>query len=326
MFDVVCIGSTTRDHFLEAEYPLIDWPQTPLKKALVFPFGEKLEVDSVYATIGGNAANASITFARQGFEATCVAKIGDDFFGRAVLDDLLREGVDINNLFKTRERGTALSTILLSRGERTILGYHGSSDMLSIEDLNFDALRAKWWYISLAGESYVMLPSLISFAKEYGIQVAFNPSGHHIKKDPQAILNAMPHIRFLSLNEGEAAELLGISFEDEATVFKELDRRMDGIVAVTNGPKGVTISDGKQVFRVGIFREKNVVDRTGAGDAFGSGFVAGLMREGDVSYAVRIASANATSVVEHVGATQGILTKEQFDSDPRWKNLDISVE
>ena len=102
---------------------------------------------------------------------------------------------------------------------------------------------------------------------------------------------------------------------------------MPGIVAVTKGPAGVTVSDGKNLYRAGTFKEKIIADRTGAGDSFGSGFVAGLMRsQGDIKYAIRLATANATSVVEQVGATEGILTKDQFEQDPRWKDLNIQVE
>ena len=67
------------------------------------------------------------------------------------------------------------------------------------------------------------------------------------------------------------------------------------------------------------------VNTTGAGDAFGSGFVAGLMAKNDINFALRLAAANATSVVEHIGAQEGILTKSDF-SKPRFKYLDLDVE
>ena len=109
---------------------------------------------------------------------------------------------------------------------------------------------------------------------------------------------------------------------------------MPGIVAVTGGPKGVTVSDGKHIYKAGIFKEQSVADRTGAGDSFGSGFIAGLMRKEkekefsveEIQYAIRLASANATSVVERIGATEGTLTREQFANDLRWAKLDIEVQ
>ena len=181
--------------------------------------------------------------------------------------------------------------------------------------------------MSLSGESDAMFPSLIKFAKDNGIKVAFNPSGHHIKHKRQEILDSLKDLAFLVLNTDEAAELVGISFEKEKEVFQKLDELMPGIVAVTDGPNGVVVSDGKILYRAGVFKEKEVADRTGAGDSFGSGFVAGLMRSGgDIDYAIRLASANATSVVEHIGATEGILTEKEFQNDPRWQKFDIKHE
>ena len=144
----------------------------------------------------------------------------------------------------------------------------------------------------------------------------------------------MKDIDFLVVNEGEAASITGIPFKKENEVFKKLDELVPGIVAVTSGKKGVTVSDGKFIYKAGIFKEKKIVDRTGAGDSFGSGFVAGLIRKREkfkggfpkpenVEYAIRLASANATSVVEHMGATEGILSKRGFDSAKRFKKFSV---
>lgn len=340
MYDVITIGSATRDNFLENDYPLIDWKAAPSGKAIVLPFGEKLGVDKVHFTIGGNAANASVSFARQGFKSACAAKIGDDLPGKEFLAHLKREKVATSLIAKSQEKPTAYSALLLKGGERTILNHHGASDIFNLQDINFKKMKSRWWYLSLSGESDKMFLPLLKFAKENGIKVAFNPSGHHLKHKRQEILKALKDISFLVLNTGEAAELVGIPFSREKEVFKKLDQLMPGIVAVTDGPRGVTVSDGKNLYKAGIFKEKAVVDRTGAGDAFGSGFVAGLMAwekqsrtpvasgytPAAIQYAIRLASANATSVVEQVGATEGILTKNQFEKDPRWQKFSIMVE
>lgn len=326
MFDVIAIGSATRDNFLEGDYQLIDWKDTPSKKALLFPFGEKLGVNKVHFTIGGNSANASVTFARQGFKTSCFSKIGKDLPGKELVAHLKKEGVDTSSIVYSDEKPTAYSVLLLRDGERTILGYHGASDTVRLEDFDWKKMKAKWWYLSLAGESDKVYPDLIKFARENKIKVAFNPSGHHLKHRRQEILDSLKDLSFLVLNDGEAAELVGIPFEKEKKVFKKIDELMPGVVAVTKGPKGVTVSDGKSLYRAGTFKEKIVADRTGAGDSFGSGFVAGLIQSEDIKYAIRLATANATSVVENIGATEGILTKKQFEKDPQWAKFDIETE
>src|SRR3989344_5525659 len=134
MFDVIAIGSATRDNYLKATYKLIDWKEAPSGKAIVLPFGEKLSLDQVYSTIGGNAANAAVTFARYGFKTACFAKIGDDSAGREFLHQLESEGVSTKLVIKTAEKPTAYSALLLGDSERTILGYHGASDTFTVKD------------------------------------------------------------------------------------------------------------------------------------------------------------------------------------------------
>ncbi|MBU4348641.1 carbohydrate kinase family protein [Patescibacteria group bacterium] len=328
MFDVITIGSITKDNFLELDCEIINWTKTPLGKAIVLPFGEKLEVKKIVCTIGGNSANASVTFSRMGFKTACFGKIGDDLAGREIKSFLKKEKV-LPIFAVAKNSITAQSTLLLNKGERTILGYHGASSNLSLKDIPWNKLKSKWWYISLAGESIRFFKPMLKFAKKNGIKVAFNPSGFHIKYRKKEILDNLKYIDFLVVNEGEAASLVGISFKKEKKVFKRLDDLMPGIVAVTNGPKGVTVSDGKHIFKAGIFREKIMADRTGAGDAFGSGFTAGLMQKKDfdvedIKNAIRLASANATSVVEHIGTTPGIIKKGDFNKS-RFKNLKIKI-
>lgn len=342
MHDIISIGSATRDNFLMSDFKMIDWPETPSKKAIALPWGEKIGINKAHFTIGGNAANASVTFARQGFQSSCVAHIGKDLSGKEFLQYLKKEGVNTKLISKDKTLSTAYSVLLLDEkvGERTILSYHGASNAFNLSKAKRQKLSAKWWYLSLSGESDKMFPKLIQFAKENNIKVAFNPSGHHLKFRKKEILDALKDIAFLVLNEGEAAELVGIPFEQEKEVFKKLDELMPGIVAVTDGSNGATVSDGKNIYRCGIFPNEKVVDRTGAGDAFGSGFVAGLMHwefsnsslstSGyplvAIQDAIRLASANAASVVEKIGATEGVLTKHEFETNPRWQKFEIQVE
>ncbi len=324
MFDIVTIGSITRDNFLEGDFAIEKWPSAPSGEALMLPFGEKLEIANVHLTMGGNSANASVTFARQGFKTACFGKVGNDLSGKEIAETLKKENV--SPLFAiSKEKPTAYSVLLLQKGERTILGYHGASDTMVTKDIPWKQLKSKWWYLSLAGESDRFLKPLLSFAKENGIKVAFNPSGHHIRHKRKEILASLKHLSLLVLNTSEAADLVGISFKREKEVFKKLDALTPGIVAVTDGSNGVAVSDGAYLYKAGIFKEKKIVDRTGAGDSFGSGFVAMLMRNKNISEAIRFASANATSVVEQVGATKGILTKRQFETNKRWNNLKIKI-
>lgn len=337
MFDIIAIGSTTYDSFYKTNFKVIPYPETPVGRAFVVPLGEKIGIKNVYLTLGGNAANAAITFARQGFKTVIVTKVGNDAAGEELKRRLEKEGVDTKSI-SFSSLPTACSVLLSQEDERTILSYHGAIDEFSAADIDFNRLKSKWWYVSLPGESYKLFDKIMAAAREHNVSIALNPSFKHLVEGREALLKNLVDISFLVLNEDEATALTGISFKEKAAVFKKLDKLTPGIIAVTLGDRGVIVSDNKHIYRAGIFKEKKVVDRTGAGDAFGSGFVAGLMRRGEVckgmgvckpdniEYAIRLASANATSVVEHIGATEGIITRKEFESSSRFNKISIIKE
>jgi sugar/nucleoside kinase (ribokinase family) len=338
MRDVVAIGSTTLDLFFKTRFDVIRWPKTPLGKALVVPLGEKFGTEDVHITIGGNAANAAVTFARQGFSCALFTKIGNDIAGREVLRTLRREHVGATLVEVTPRRRTSQSILLLQKGERSIITYHGAIDEFTLRRVRLDALKAAWWYVSLPGDSYKAFNRLLSYATRHGIKVALNPSYKHlVGAGRQQLVKHLKKLALLVLNEGEAALLTGIPFRNEKKVFKVLDNMVPGIVAVTQGQKGSMVSDGHHIYHARIFKEHNLADRTGAGDAFGAGFVAGLVRTGEqcakgicnprsISYALRLASANAASVIERIGATEGTLTRKQFETSSRWRRFPVSVK
>lgn len=336
-FDVVSIGSLTRDSFWEIDVPIIPWKKARSGKALAIPFGEKFGASDMRLALGGNAANSSVTFARQGLSVALFSRIGRDAEGKEAIHALRREGVSTHLVEMSEKLRTAFSVLLLQGGERSIFTYHGSLNEFTLKYVNPEKLKSRWWYVSLPGDSYKEFPRILRFAKQAGVRVALNPSYKHLTgSGREQLLRHLKDIAFLVMNAGEASELTGVSFRDSARVFRALDRLVPGIVAVTDGPRGVTVSDGHALYKAGIFREKKIRDRTGAGDAFGSGFVAGLAikneeckkgycRQENIEYAIRIASANATSVVEHIGATEGILTRKEFETQNRWSARNLPV-
>ena len=189
----------------------------------------------------------------------------------------------------------------------------------------------------MPGESYKSFDRLLDYAEKNGIKVALNPSsGHLFGEGKEYLLENIKRISVLIVNEGEASKLTDIPFDKKEEVFNKLDEIVPGIVVITDGPNGAYISDGVNIYKSGVFKEKEIKDRTGAGDAFGSGFVLGLINKGEdckkgycdgenIKYAIRLASANATSVVEHIGTTDGIIDINEFDKSERWSESNIEI-
>ena len=79
------------------------------------------------------------------------------------------------------------------------------------------------------------------------------------------------------------------------------------VAIISDGPNGVAASDGKTFVKAGMYEDVKVIDRTGAGDAFGSGFLSQWAAGKSLRESIVFASANSTSVVSHIGAKTGIL-------------------
>ena len=96
--------------------------------------------------------------------------------------------------------------------------------------------------------------------------------------------------------------------------LEELTRKLLNYVPVaivSDGPEGVMASDGKTIVRAGMYEDVKVLDRTGAGDAFGSGFLSQWAVGASLKDSIVFASANSTSVVTKIGAKAGILSKNE---------------
>ncbi|MBI2033946.1 MAG: adenosine kinase [Candidatus Liptonbacteria bacterium] len=346
MFDVLTLGTATRDVFLTSPlFKIVRDPEHlerlgfPTGEAQCFALGGKLEVGKPILTIGGGAANSAITFARQGLKAAALIKIGDDDNGQAVLNDFKKEGVTAI-AHRDKETGTAYSVILLSpSGERTILNYRGASEFLKKADIAFSKIKSRWAYVSPGRIHLEVIQTLLRNLKKNRTLVAMNPSKYYIQLGLKRFKPILDKLDVVIMNREEASYLTRIKYEDEKRIFKKFDELANCLAIMTEGSKGVLVSDGKTVYKAGTYKEKRVVDRTGAGDAFGSGFVASLALSSKkkdyhscmydpsvIESAIKLGSANAASVVEKIGAEAGILTKKEFEKEYRFKNLPIHLE
>ncbi|MBI4033940.1 MAG: carbohydrate kinase family protein [Candidatus Brennerbacteria bacterium] len=332
MFDVITIGTATRDVFLTSPFfKVLKDPKhlkrlgVPEGEAQCFALGAKILVDHPHLTVGGGAANAAVTFARQGLKTGAIVGIGDDSNGSSALRDLAGEKVKTFPVYDSKEM-TGYSVILLSKeGERTILHYRGASASVRGTEAVFGRVRAKWVYISPGGIPIAAMERIITRFKGKGARVAMNPSKAYLETGPKKLAPILKNLDVVLVNREEASYLTGVEYGKEKAIFSKFDELVSGIAVMTDGRRGAAVSDGKHVYRAGIFPEKKLLDRTGAGDAFGSGFLSGLLQKNDICFALRLASANATSVVEFVGAEEGILGRNDFKKK-RWQYLDLDIE
>jgi len=325
MFDIITFGSATRDLFIKTkDFRILKNKKFLTGQGLCFNLGSKIYLDKLFFATGGGGTNTAALFAKQGLKTAYIGRVGKDPGGRAIKEELTKLGIK-EFISEDKDKNTAYSIILSSVGRgRTILVYHGASHELEKKDIPFSKLKAKWFYIAgLSGKSAKTLIPIINFAKRNKIKIALNPGAVQLSLGLNGLKNVLSVVDVLILNHEEAARLTGLSYNKEKEIFRKLDKFVSNIVVMTKGPKGVIVSDGRYLYKAGVFKEKRYLDRTGAGDAFGAGFVTGFIKTNKIEEAIRLGSANGTSIIEYLGAKNGILTRNQFLRDKRWRKIKI---
>ena len=322
MFDVITFGSATRDMFVVSKnFQAIKSDDFVSGKGLCVPAGSKIFIDDIIFASGGGATNCAATFALQGLKTACVTKVGDDPGGSALIEELKELGVNTGFISKDKKFKTAYSVILSPpHGERTILVYQGASHELRKQEISWRELKADWFYLSgLSGSSAEIFEPIINFAYENEIKVAVNPGEAQLKMGIDRLEPLLNKIDVFILNKEEATRLTCIPYNAEKEIFKRLDNWIRGIAVMSKGPEGVMVSDGRDIYSAGI-PKSGILDRTGAGDAFGSGFIAGLIQKSKhkkpdsstIEYAIQLGTANATGTVQQLGAKNGLLKKGEW--------------
>lgn len=308
MFDIVSIGSATRDVFISTDkFKSLDLPDFSTGKALCFPMGSKIEIKKIVFTSGGGGTNTAVTFARQGLSTACVGVVGSDFNGQEILSELEKEGIEAKYFQKHDDDSTAYSLILVDHsGERTILSYKGEGQHFDVGKIDFGKIQAKWLFLDSLGGHFDLLEKAVSWAVANNIKLATNPGGKELEHGLEKLRPLLKNFSIAIMNQEEASALTGIDYKSEAEIFKFMDEIIGGIFVMTKGSEGVIVSDGKNIYRAGV-PDSPVIERTGAGDAFSSGFISEYIRSGDISKAIQFATANASSVVTQYGAKAGIL-------------------
>ncbi len=304
MVRVVAIGKGTQDVFLKSDE--FDPHREGKHMFTELPLGLKMEVEDVHFTTGGNATNVAVTFARQGHDSSYVWVLGEDAASRAVLDDLDKEGVDTSEVTIHERAQAGYSVILIAtNGERTIMNHRGHAMKRTGKQLDLAAVKgADWVYpTSLGDETLTILREVLDAATEAGAKVMLNPAGTELA-NPEKLKGLLEDIDVLCMNKEEMQQIVhGETLEE--LVLHAL--HYVPVVIVSDGPNGVVASDGKTMVRAGMYEDVPVLDRTGAGDAFASGFLSQWAKGKTLKDSIIFASANSTSVVTKVGAKPGIL-------------------
>lgn len=309
MLDIITFGSASRDIFLKTKDLKSAEKKTLItEEGVCFSLGSKIDIEDIHFYPGGGGTNTATAFANFGLKTAYCGCVGNDSAGEKIIEDLAFKKIETSFIRKTGKKKTNHSVILnIKDKDRTILVYRGASELINKKDI--PSVSSKWFYIApLSGMASKTFKDIVREAKKNKIKIAANPGNSQlilpsIKKD-------LKEIDVLILNQEEASILSGASYNNEILMLKKIRDFFQGIIVMTKGPLGVSVLDNNYLYNAKSLKTK-VVDRTGAGDAFGAGFVIEYINSEDIVKSIQLGVANAVSCLSSWGAGRGTMKKGQ---------------
>ncbi len=307
MARIVSLGSALQDIYLVDHD---DLKATEIGGSAIFGkvlVGSKVDIDKIYYEVGGGGVNSAITFSRHGHEAILISNISKDPAGAAIMKTLNSEGVDSSYMNYLERKATGTSVVLLDSksGERTILTHRGASENFgNFSESDLDLVQPDWLYVTTLRGDLDTIGRFFKRAKTLGVKIMFNPGIKELEQIKE-LTKLLKMVDVLNVNKSEAARIV------PGVLLTELLYHLNNYVEttiITDGAMGGIAGNGKEVYRFGLYEDVKIKDTTGAGDAFGSGFLAHLAAGKSFKNSLMFASANSTSVVSKLGANKGILT------------------
>jgi len=322
------VGSNTLDVFVETDAELVkvsvheNGEKLKKEPCIVYPLGAKMLINDIHFEIGGGGTNTAVSFSRLGLKTGYLGKIGRDNSGVQVFNLLHKENIKFLGSFGDK---TGYSVILDSEADdRTILTYKGCNDDLIYSEIAKKNIKTKWLYFSsMAGSSFQTLNELSKYALKNNIKVAFNPSLYVVINGMNYLKTVFSAVNVLILNKEEAEVISKKYHIDELLLF--LKKFIKDYVVITDGKNGCWCYNGKKIIHATPRKNLKVVETTGAGDAFASAFVNGLIHNKNLKTCVRMGMIQSESVIQYRGAKNILLSKSQMNSALR-KDRRVIIE
>lgn len=313
--DFLAIGDITTDAFIRIKDAAVNCDLNHEKCQLCVKFGDKIPYEFVEVVKAvGNSANAAVSAARLGLKSGLMSNIGKDQNGKECVAELKKNKVSTKFITTHKNMETNYHYVLWFEDERTIMVKHQQYEY------NFVAPRRapRWIYLSSLADNTIPYHGQIAeyLKKNPEIRFAFQPGTFQMKigREKLSDLYKLSHVFFCNVEE--AQRILGVTGEDAKieNLLRKMHELGPKIVVITDGPKGAYTFDGTDMWFMPPYPDpKPPYERTGAGDAFASTFVAALALGKTVDEALTWGPINSMSVVQDVGAQRGLLTREKLE-------------
>jgi len=312
MYDFIAIGDTVIDAFIKLESASVVGTPDSSDYKICLPFADKVPYESVTVVPAvGNAANAAVSASRLGLKTALVSNIGDDHEGQICLEALKKNGVGTDFIKINSGAKTNYHYVLWYGPERTILTKHESYTYI-LPDIN----TPKWIYFSSVSANAVSFHEIVAEYLEIHptINFAFQPGKNEIKLGKEKLSKLYARANIFFCNVEEAGKILNIETLGINELLKRIHELGPKIVVITDGPRGAYAYDGQEMLFAPVYPDqKPAYERTGAGDAYASTVVSALALGNDLQTALMWGATNSMSVVQKIGAQEGLLSRESLE-------------
>jgi sugar/nucleoside kinase (ribokinase family) len=303
MTDLICIGTVGIDLYFKGESIFCDDEMCRLV------VGGKHFADSFYDGLGGGATNVAIGVKKHGCSVSLAATIGDNAFKPMILQKLDEYGISHDKCDIVKNFINLSAVIVTETGDRTIINYRPPNQPM-FEDVSKlkDILNANMVYMAnLPNVSLERRAEILQYAKQHKITTILNIGVVDCNKDISELTVLLESADILIINLHEYARLVKQKYKDIDTskhIIKEylpqFEHKMFIITDGQNGSYGYTSS---AMYREKIIEAPEMIDATGAGDAFTSGFISQyLLDKEDIQSAMLAGAEYAAEIVSKLGA------------------------
>lgn len=310
--DFLAIGDIVTDAFIKLKDAHVHCNIDKEGCELCVRFGDKIPYESVnIVSAVGNSPNAAVCAARLGLKTALITNVGNDQNGKDCIDSLKKNKVSTEYVTKEKGKLTNYHYVLWYDVDRTILIKH--------TEFNYKFPKIKnvsWMYLSsLADNSLPYHSEIAEFLKNNPeTKLAFQPGTFQIKLGTEKLKDIYEHTEIFFCNLEEAEKITKIENKDILVLSKGIKALGPKIVVISDGPNGAYLYFNDELWQLPIYPDiAPPVDRTGAGDAFSSTFTAALALGKTPLEAFSWGPINSMSVVQKIGAQEGLLSKGKLE-------------
>jgi len=329
---IITIGGAVRDIFCVTDMAkmMANKDDVSCRKMLAFELGSKIYINKFLNTMGGSACNVATGLKKMGADAFPYVEVGDDDAGEIIKEELKKNKVPTKLVHIDKKKQTGFSFFIVdsSSREHVVFVSKAASEDINIDIKEISRMKPEWLYVGSLGKCPEdELLKIRSVKKNIDVQIAINPGIDQIERKNKELLKVIKLSDVLILNRNEAISMAvycpggtnknipeyGLS--QIRFLFDESQRWGADIVVIADGDGGAYLKDWRdnKMYFCEAFPAKKLVDTTGAGDAFASGFMAGFTQGETIERCLKLGIVNGSSTVQFLGAQEGLLTIKEAE-------------